>query len=243
MARALLLDRARGSPPRRTARAAGTAARGRAPSDRPSRRRRSPVDEAQVALLELERHLQACPTRRASPIHCSRSANGMVANVPASIVSRPRRRAASAGAPLALERAVERAAIDAEDLGGALLVAAGLAQDELDVAALELGQRRAIVDEAAGGARAGAARAPRDLGRQIRRQDDAVLGQRERALDDVLQLAHVAGPARSRCSSASASGAIAGVGAPLARARTWRGSARPAAGCRSAARAAAAAGW
>src|SRR5438270_13757469 len=48
------------------------------------------------------------------------------------------------GAGLALEDAVEGAAVDAEQLGGAHLVAAGLVEHERDVPALELLQRHPV---------------------------------------------------------------------------------------------------
>src|SRR5688572_9377986 len=63
------------------------------------------------------------------------------------LVSRRARRALAI-APLALQRAVQRPAIDPQDLRGALLVAAGLSQDEVDVAVLQLRQRRAVVEQA-----------------------------------------------------------------------------------------------
>src|ERR1044071_9555354 len=48
---------------------------------------------------------------------------------------------------LALEGAVERAAIDPELLGGAVLVSAALLQHELNVAPLQLGEARPIGDD------------------------------------------------------------------------------------------------
>src|SRR5215471_19320717 len=101
----------------------------------------------------------------------------------------------------AFEGAVQRASIDPELLGGALLVAAALLQHQLDVTPFQLRQAGPVGDDAAavGAARRRdrrrRSRAAAHLGRQVRRQHDVALRDGDRALDRILQLAHVAGPA------------------------------------------------
>src|SRR5690606_16005242 len=89
--------------------------------------------------------------------------------------------------------AVERPAIDPEHPGGLRLVATGRRQDLAHVATLELGQR----DQLGGGVGAydhARALVIADLFRQLVYGDLVVPGERYRALDAVLEFAHVPGP-------------------------------------------------
>jgi hypothetical protein len=102
-----------------------------------------------------------------------------------------RRRRGAALARVLLELAVQGLAIEAEALGGAGLVAALVVEDALDVLALE--RRHGHVSRHRGGQEvAGLALA--DVAGQIVGDDHVALAQRRAALEDVVQLADVAGP-------------------------------------------------
>src|SRR5437899_6131745 len=93
--------------------------------------------------------------------------------------------------PVALGEAIERPPVDAEELGGALLVPARLLEHAADVArddAAEAQGRRRGRPAARGDHRLNA------LGRQIFGLEHRVRGQGDGPLDGVLELADVAGP-------------------------------------------------
>src|SRR5215470_15544968 len=90
--------------------------------------------------------------------------------------------------PVALGQAIERAAMDSEELGGELLVPARLAQHPADVAGHDAAQAQRRAGAVGRGHR------PHALRREIFRADDRARRQRHGALDGVLELADVPGP-------------------------------------------------
>src|SRR5215470_8594958 len=89
---------------------------------------------------------------------------------------------------VALGQAIERAAMDSEELGGELLVPARLAQHPADVASHDAAQAQRRAGAVGRGHR------PHALRREIFRADDRARRQRHGALDGVLELADVPGP-------------------------------------------------
>src|SRR6267378_6721274 len=89
---------------------------------------------------------------------------------------------------VSLRQAIERAPVNAEQLGGELLVPARLAQHAMDMARHDStkAERRA--------GSVGGRRRPDTLRRQILGTDDRARRQRDGALDGVLQLPDVPGP-------------------------------------------------
>src|SRR5881628_382006 len=92
--------------------------------------------------------------------------------------------------PVALQHAVEGAAVDAEHLSCAAHVAPALLEDTMHVATLQLRQRGAVLGR---GARRGGPRSPELVGKVLGGQH-LLLRERDTALERVRQLAHVAGP-------------------------------------------------
>ena len=91
---------------------------------------------------------------------------------------------------------MEGRAVEAEALGGAGDVAPAVGEDARDDAALEgvagVGER--LAREEVGLALASGAGNAQDVAREVFRPDDGPVGEEERPLDDVLQLADVARP-------------------------------------------------
>ena len=143
----------------------------------------------------------------------------------------------SSGLPaLALEHPVQRPADRFPRMSAApLLVALRVGQDAVDVPAPAAPRG----SSSGTGSSGGGAGAGLDLGRQVLGQDDRVPPIGHRALDDVLSSRTL--PGQSCSSRAQRLARDAAAARPRAVSRTWRGSARRAAGCPRRARAAAAA--
>ena len=201
-------------------------------------------------------------TRRSSPASCTSCCRRRIGDVRGRDrrhAGRDRRRrcsdrAATADArtrrqsmPCSFSFASSDLVADLQQLRGAPLVAARLAQRLLDLEPLDLARRRGAAPRRAcptdrscahGDGAFSSVSGCGERQVQVARQDRVAVGQDDRALDAVLQLAHVARPA-DRPAAARAPPATAPAASSSDRGRTARRSSAPAAGCRRAARAAA----